>query len=72
MYLYRYVCIYIYVCKYMYMHMYKDHPESKDHLHTHMLLPEHEQCFKSLAGKFWSIQHIVQTWPEVNFTCSHH
>ena len=26
-----------------------------------MLLPERKQCFKSLAGKFLSIQHIVQT-----------
>ena len=64
------VCIYIYIYKYMYM--YKYHPESKDCLRTNMLLREHKQCFKSLAGKLLSIQHIVQTWPKVIFTCSHH
>jgi hypothetical protein len=34
------------------------------------LLPERKQCFKSLAGKFLSTQQIVQTWPQVIFTCS--
>jgi len=66
------VYIYIYIYIYKYMYMYKDHPESKDRLRTHMLLLEHKQCFKSLAGKFLSIQHIVQTWPKVIFTYSHH
>jgi hypothetical protein len=39
-------------------------------MRAHMLLPERKQCFNSLAGKFLSIQHIVQTWPQVIFTCS--
>jgi predicted O-linked N-acetylglucosamine transferase (SPINDLY family) len=34
-------------------------------MRARMLMPERKQCFKSLAGKFMSIQHIVQTWPQV-------
>jgi hypothetical protein len=35
-----------------------------------MLLPELKQCFKSLSVKFFSIQHIVQTWSQMIFSCS--
>ena len=42
-------------------------PGSKDRPCAHSLLPERKQCFKSLAVKFWSIQHAVQTWPQVIF-----
>jgi predicted O-linked N-acetylglucosamine transferase (SPINDLY family) len=34
-------------------------------MRARMLLPERKQCFKSLAEKFLSIQHIIQTWPQV-------
>jgi hypothetical protein len=36
-------------------------------MRARMLLPERKQCFKSLAGKFLSIQNIVQTWPPSDF-----
>ena len=44
--------------------LYRGRPESKDRSHAHSLLPERKQCFKSLTGKFLSIQHLVHTWPQ--------
>jgi hypothetical protein len=36
-------------------------------MRARMLLPECKQCFKSLAGMFLSIQHIVQTLAPSDF-----
>ena len=45
--------------------LYRGRPESEDRSHAHSMLPERKQCFMSLAGKFLSIQHAVQSWPQV-------
>jgi len=47
--------------------LYRGRPESADRSHAHSLLPKRKECFCSFAGKFLSIQHVVQTWPQVIF-----